>query len=567
MSLAPEVYAFNRQLSRGQNPLMQAAEGIGSAIDFAGRAALGTGLLVGAGLLAGKYLKPQETKKPISQPTETVTTPITSVSAPTSTEAGPSVIKERQYPPSSDMPKATKLGTLEHITAQAVETLEGSPGMSPEQASMAELARQSRQFEAGEKLLGSETEISDLDAVLAGISQSFAKTYASKLQLDDEPSVVLSSSQNTPNPASPLSQNTEATDHPSPGEINNPIVNNQTEVTQVLRGTSPTKPTRTPIENKDVTQTAVLATQQNSYPGTESEQLVQGAMQRGTPLPHTPIQDVADAFRKTAQYKEMMRDAGAEMKPEVLIGNPNQPVVFTKVHTTPATRITGAEPVSTESPIAAMASPKVESVAPQTTAEASAPVVVTAPVRRSAESDAKEQMERKYLGLNLRTQASPTTETIVTSQPPTVRVSETAAPTGKAFLASKLGDLPGSISGGLLQYMQEKEMYEGQRNPPKGTIHGSPEGPSAVIEHVRLYPNNTMGIKLKNADVEYVHKVDPGFVPYAAEMIKSGDFYGKDYNKMKEIGVLQPHIGSEDLPRNKAALASFISQERARLGL
>ena len=144
MALAPEVYAFNKQLSRGQNPLMQAAEGIGSALDFAGRAALGTGLLVGAGLLAGKYLKPQAPRQiglqTSSQVSDAFDSPQNVSSAPAQEPQVQSVIRERRYPPSADMPKPTKLGTIEHLTAQAVETLEGSPGMSPVQASMAELA-------------------------------------------------------------------------------------------------------------------------------------------------------------------------------------------------------------------------------------------------------------------------------------------------------------------------------------------------------------------------------------------------------------------------------------------
>lgn len=56
MAIAPQVHMFNQDLARGRNPLMQAAEGVGKAIDVAGRAALGLGLLTGAGLIAGHYL-------------------------------------------------------------------------------------------------------------------------------------------------------------------------------------------------------------------------------------------------------------------------------------------------------------------------------------------------------------------------------------------------------------------------------------------------------------------------------------------------------------------------------
>jgi len=160
---------------------------------------------------------------------------------------------------------------------------------------------------------------------------------------------------------------------------------------------------------------------------------------------------------------------------------------------------------------------------------------------------------------------------VSSSQPATVRLSgtETSAtpPTSESFLASKVSKIPGATRG-LTQYLREAtEMYEGQSNPPTGTITGSPAGGSSFIEHARLYPNNTMGIKLKTDPIEYVHNIDPGFVPYAAEMIKSGDFYGEDYNRLKSLGVLKPSIGSENLPENKAAYDSFIAKEKARLGL
>lgn len=510
MSLAPEVYAFNRQLDRGQNPLAQVVEGVGSALDFAGRAALGTGLLVGAGLLAGKYLKPQ-------QPTKTAATQSTPPSAAASSTAVPSpsptpsspgggevavsvpvtsersVIRERRYPPGPDMPEATKTGTLEHLLAQARETQEGSPGMSPEQASMAELARQSRQYEAGEKLLRSETEVSDLDALLAGESQAFAQKYAAKLQLDDEPNVVLSVTQSTPNPASPLTQNIEATDHPSPGEINNPIVSNQTEVTQVLRGTSPGKPTRTPIEDKPVTQTAVLATQQDSYPGTETEQLVKGAIQRGAPIPHTPIQDPADAFRSSPEYAERMRSAGVSMEPEELVGAPGQPVSFTAVRTTPATRITGAEPVAKESAIVEMVTPKASAPTPAPAPEIATPVAVAAPVRRTPESEELERLSRlSGISPELLSRGAAKTEApevIVTTQPAATRV-------------AKEGKI---VSNPYLSAMSQ------QQGPL--AAYPVPEGRSEKIRNVTFYPGGEIGVTMptsKKGPIEYAYQAtDP----------------------------------------------------------
>jgi hypothetical protein len=151
-----------------------------------------------------------------------------------------------------------------------------------------------------------------------------------------------------------------------------------------------------------------------------------------------------------------------------------------------------------------------------------------------------------------------------------VEVAKPAAVAPVAFLKEKASTvMPKATRRGTFeQTMAEaKEMYEGQLNPPKGTVQGSPEGGSSFIEYARIYPDNTMGVKVRNEGVEYVHKIAPGFAPYAAEMIKSGDFYGADYNEMKQKGLLQPHLGSENLPRSARAEAAFIAKERARLGL
>jgi hypothetical protein len=482
MALAPEVYAFNKQLSRGQNPLMQAAEGIGSALDFAGRAALGTGLLVGAGLLAGKYLgsqTPRQAKVQASTGASAAPAPaqnISPVPEPVQEAQNQSVIRERRYPPNADMPKPTKLGTIEHLTAQAVETLEGSPGMSPEQASMAELARQSRQFSTGEALLKSETEVSDLDAVLAEISQSFAKRYAGKLQLDDEPTVITSTSQNIPNAASPLAQNIEASDHPSPGEINNPPVANQTAAVQALRGTSPAKPTRTPIEDKPVTQTEVLSRQQDSYPGTESEQLIKGEIQRGSSVPNTPVVDQAEGFRQTPQYAEMRRSAGVEIGPEEVIYSSRQPAVFTEVRPSPETRLTGAEPKSVESPIAAMSAAVTQAPQEKVTVAVQKPAT-TSPLE--GVDPATIELARKALG------HLPLEEAVAKLTQQKQGLIETV-PTGASRVAKEGRITPNEFLSAMSQQ--------------KGPLAAYPISPerSKAVSNLTFYPGGEMGVTMKS---------------------------------------------------------------------
>ena len=71
MALAPQVYQFNRQLSQGQNPLLGAAEAVSSTIDKVGKTALGLGLVAGAGLLTGKYLKSRQKDAGQAKPAET----------------------------------------------------------------------------------------------------------------------------------------------------------------------------------------------------------------------------------------------------------------------------------------------------------------------------------------------------------------------------------------------------------------------------------------------------------------------------------------------------------------
>lgn len=275
----------------------------------------------------------------------------------------------------------------------------------------------------------------------------------------------------------------------------------------------------------------------------------------------------AEAFRQTPEYATMMRSAGASMEPEELVGAPGKEMVLTSVRPTVETRTVVEQPIKVESPIAEMATPTTEVVVKQ-------PVAVSAPAPSSIEGASPETiaLARRTLGhLPLEQAVSLLSgnkgSQVVTAQPAKTRVAAALDPVkfAKGKAASLLEATP---RGSAQQALAEAaELYEGQLTPPKGTISGFPAGGSSVIEQVRLYPNNMMGIKVKGQGVEYVHKVEPGFVPYAAEMIKSGDFYGKDYNEMKRIGVLQPHIGSEDLPRSAAAYADFISKEKARLGL
>ena len=382
MALAPEVYAFNRQLAAGQNPLSRAARGVGSALKVAGKAALGTGLLIGGGYLLNQYLTDRVYNQPPSAEPSTETTQQTeaqSGAAPATKlpqERPVYVVRERQSPPGPDMPPPTELGTLEHLYAQAEETREATPGMSWEQAGMSELSKQRRDFDRIEKAKR-EKKLRKKEAkklakkVLKGIRQ---EEKSEKLQLDDEPDVVSSVDQNVVNPASPLSQNIEATDHSSPGEIHTPPIANQTEPVKIQR-----------IIDRQDTGSA------------------------NAPVPSTSIQDRVAAFRKGSRYQQIMGLAGVSAEPEELIGDTSVPEATSEVRMPIQTRVSGVKPgVATAQP----STPPVSPVSPI--------------VRRTAEDYDRERLER-MAGVRIapgsKTQSGETN--VSSSQPATVRLSGT----------------------------------------------------------------------------------------------------------------------------------------------
>jgi len=263
-----------------------------------------------------------------------------------------------------------------------------------------------------------------------------------------------------------------------------------------------------------------------------------------TELVGAPAPGAAEAFRKGRQYQEMkQRYEGLQD-----IASPGTEGVSSGAVLPTVRRST---PVPTAQPAPGGASPA-------EIAELDAVLARSMSTTPQAERIAlrNRHLEKKY-------GAAPA---VVTEE---IEVAKPAAAAPVAFLKGKAAvQRPGRIETGAMRgLMSQAEVYEGQLNPPKGTVQGSPAGGSTFIEHARLYPDNTMGVKLRGQDLEYVHKVDPGFLPYAAEMIKSGDFAGEDYNRMRQRGMIQPYIGSEDLPSSPAMLADFIAKERARMGL
>lgn len=390
-----------------------------------------------------------------------------------------------------------------------------------------------------------------------------------KLQLDDEADVPSAQ----PQAANPMGQTAAASrdvTRPTTAEnFNQPQVLNQTQVMQDLRGVSPAKPTVVDSEEKPATQSQVITSSQTFSPGTEVEQLTKSE------VPHTPVRDradeliaeflggvaaeerkqkqieksidihnagiigkmqpvlkqlhkagleegvtlagrgekrVAEAFRETPQYAEMMKSAGASMEPEELIGAPGQPVTFTQVRATPVTRISGAEPAPKESAIVEMVAPK-----------AAAPIEVPAAVssRQTAESAEAEAFARKALALMPRTQGA---ALLQTKQPDVIETVQ-IAPTRVA----KEGKI---TPNEFLSVMS-------QQQGPLAAYPISPERSKAVT-NLTFYPGGEMGVTMmsRKEPKEFVYATSD---PYRLAM---REYAEEGYpESMGNIGGIAAHQG------------------------
>ena len=191
MALAPQVYRFNQQLSRGRNPLDQAVEAVGSTIDTIGRTALGLGLVAGAGFLTGKGMRAYADRRKQEQASAPISTAPSTASTAEQPIEIPATWERRNLPEAEFLEKApaTDVGTEEHLVAQAIEHFEGGgKGVSPFQASMDELRRQTREAALLEKQEAAYAKSpSPIDFLVAKIRKG--SDGADKLMLDDEPQV------------------------------------------------------------------------------------------------------------------------------------------------------------------------------------------------------------------------------------------------------------------------------------------------------------------------------------------------------------------------------------------
>lgn len=441
MALAPEVYQFNRNLASGRNPATQQTT-IGSAIDTAGRWALGIGLMAGAGLLAGKYLGGKKSEKGETKGTQTDSGVVGEPSLPTGPEQTP--------PPTPGSPESPKPSPKEFLSAttgsssksvkptEITETVrsqqpygyrsdrrmrnlvEGEPdvieeaiyaptltrgeltGIAPtelteapirmtnpmaggetyrpsgESSNEISLALAKARAKITDKTVGKgliaprETPVSYSEAekeeaysnveeyspynvgrshepVSSRVEEYLGKAVPTpkKLELDDEPEVVVSTPTVSSRPDSQVAQaSTDITPPTTAQRYQQNVVPDQTTAAQIIRGQSPIKPITTPIEAKPVSQSAVISGQQSFSPGSEPEMVGEDAAQK------------AAAFRKSASYAAMQKQY-PELQPIESSPEPASaaPVSLTNVQPSPQVRVAREIKAPVESPIALMAKP------------------------------------------------------------------------------------------------------------------------------------------------------------------------------------------------------------------
>jgi hypothetical protein len=463
MAIAPEVYNFTRNIGRrGTQPM----GGFRKAVDVIGKAALAAGALAGAAYL----LKGDDNTPPPPSPTTA-----SSAAAPSPAFAEP----------------------IQEVTVRVEKP---SANIS------------SKEF-------------------LSGFTPKGLLTPS--LVLDDEPGVPPYQTQS----ANPLGQTAAASADITPPTTSDrygqDIVPHQTQTVQEMRGVSPAKPTVVDSEEKPATQSHVITSSQTFSPGSEVEQLSKAG------VPHTPVRDRADeliseflgmvkgeerqqgqiqkgldvyaagvagrgekvlkqvlkegrqegispvgtgtaraaeGFRQTPQYAEMMRSAGVEIGPEEVIYSSRQPAVFTEVRPSPETRLTGAEPQSVESPIAAMSAAVTQEPQEKVTVSVQKPAT-TSPLE--GVDPATIELARKALG------HLPLEEAVAKLTQQKQSLIETV-PTGASRVAKEGRITPNEFLSAMSQQ--------------KGPLAAYPISPerSKAVSNLTFYPGGEMGVTMKS---------------------------------------------------------------------
>ena len=441
MALAPQVFQFNRQLGQGQNPLLGAAEAVSSTIDKVGKTALGLGLVAGAGLLTGNYLKSRQKDAGQAKPAEAaaaavkeeaeelpaVVEEVTEKAAPSSkdflnsaitryssTEATPDIEvvgDEGVSPSAGTYPEGQQVRSLipQGLLAPASEA---APSEAPDSVRFAREAARGgtragligeQYAQAAAKRLGT-IEFGGAEPPVAGMADPYALREVAarqtrveipatqtvipqpgampgRLQLDDE--VAVDNDVIASNPLSSTAAASQDITGSDPASAIGQRINvNQTGAAAAARAATEAQPT---IASK-------LAQQQSPV----------HLEQAGSELVGAPEAGAVEAFRKGRQYQEMTRQNPA-LRP---IPSPTtEGVSSADIYPTVVQRA----PVQTVSPSALGEEPP------------SNPMVA-AGARRTADQDEQELLMRKYAGLAPKAQpaAAPQAQTVGTATVPDV---------------------------------------------------------------------------------------------------------------------------------------------------
>lgn len=309
MALAPEVYRFTRNLNTGKNPVANQqttlSGAIGTAVETAGRWALGLGLLTGAGLLASRFSPP-----------------------PPPPSKGGAV----GSPPDSGVSVASKPSSKEFLNAaigsssestKPIETLEKAiPAPALTRGELTDIAPTESERVP---IRRSHEDVSSRAAAYVAKAQAGYQ----KLELDDEPELAPSIVSEPHHLTSPtVAASGDVTPATTAERYAQDVIPNQTYVSQQVRGTSPVKPTVVASEMKPATQSDVISSRQQFSPGSELEQIGEASIEKQR----------AEAFRKGATYAAMKKQyeglqpiesapAPASAAPETLTNVQPSPVV------------------------------------------------------------------------------------------------------------------------------------------------------------------------------------------------------------------------------------------------
>lgn len=324
--LAPQVYEFNRNLGRQGGPTMSPLR---RAVDVAGKTALGLGAIAGAAYLGKQFLTPG------AGSSDGAETP------------GPEGVTKLLPPAAGEISTGVSMGA-------PAPTAPVQRGITTEQkiAALGKAKASPRPRGYREDVEADVYDTGVMDAYVQHQWQSHRRNVSERVQeyltqvpssfggleIDNEVDLgpVAESVISDPG-AQTVRASGDITPPTTSQRYNQTLLPKQTAAVRTAEGLSSAKPTYTPIEDKPVTQSEVIGTQQSFSPGSEMEMVGEDTARK------------AEAFRKSATYAAMQKQyPGMET-----IESPSQPassapVVLTGVKPAPSVRPTSAVAVKAE---------------------------------------------------------------------------------------------------------------------------------------------------------------------------------------------------------------------------